>query len=190
MRNYIITFIAGIVIGMLLIHLFPSRFINCDRLDCYEDTVTTVEYIKGKTDTILKEVVINNTLKPDTIKYYLNDSSKVVTEYKDTVLEATVVSTIKNNILVDQTLSYKLTYQDKYIYRTDTIRETQIISAKEKAKILLGGNLVTDLDFIQVGPSIGFQAKNGIITEVGYNFNKKLGNNILIGIKIPVIYIK
>ncbi len=190
MKNYIITFVVGLVIGILLVNLFPSRFINCERLYCYSDTIKDIEYIKGKTDTVEVPVFVKSTLRPDTIYRPLEDSSVFISAYKDTIIDATVTSRVKNNIVVDQRLAYTLSLKDKFIYRTDTIKQTNTVFNKEKGKILLAVNISTDLHFIQAGPSLGYQTKKGMITEVGYNFNKKYGNNVLFGIKIPIIYTK
>lgn len=191
--SYIIVGVASFILGFLAVKCNPNTFIDCDKMDCYtlDSTVTDTMYIPDKEivrwDTVkVKDVNI----KPSSTTSIPIDSSTSmhVAQYKDTILDATVTSYVQG-IIDSQFVNYSISIPTKETYRVDTLKieTTNYISPRSFNQVYLGANVEGNASYIQYGGSVAIKPKNSnIIYEVGYNINNQLGNNIMVGVKLPI----
>ena len=194
-RTNIFVGVICFVLGMLLVQYNPNTFIQCERMDCFNDsTHTEIKYLPGKDSTYVDTFYISNTIKPASGKVEKIDSSRYeyTNTYIDTLVEATVV-TVTEGKLLSQTLSYTIDVPKEITERVDTIVVNEKIYYTPKLfhKFYGGVEVQGNAMFLQYGLNFSYQApKNNIIYEVGYNFNGVMGNNISMGIKVPLFKIK
>lgn len=195
-KHIMIAALAGFLLGVLFTKCNPNLLIECEQMDCYEapDTVTVTTYTKGETDTIVRYVSIKADGTP--IKESIDTTSDSTRTYKHTYKDSTVeaeVTTMVTGTLDSQSLKYTVTVPEKYITRVDTLKldNTIYIKPKNYHRFYGGAQIQGNASFIQYGFNVAYQnPKNKFIYEVGYNFNNNLGNNLMLGVKIPIFKIK
>jgi hypothetical protein len=119
--------------------------------------------------------------------YYdtLRKSEIYTSTVKDSLIEGTITSEIKDCKLIKQNINYVPLFP-KYIHRTDSVFIEKTITKTEQNNYwsIYGGFNFTAPEHIGIYPTIGFKSKNDRYFELGYDPFK---NNIQLGLKIKII---
>lgn len=193
-KHILFSFLIGFILGLVFIKFNPSVIIDCEDLDCYKsDTVKTIEYLPG--DTVVKTVykTVSNTSNPVTTIEKKTDTNTIyIHEYQDTNFTAKVTSLVKG-VLDSQSLSYTVTVPEKYITVVDTVKINNNIYIKPQLyhRVYVGSQITATINFLEYGANLAYQnPKNNWIYEAGYKWNSVAGNNVTVGLKVPLFKIK